>query len=52
MAGILKVCADVFRAIDDSSNFSILQLAKEAKNQHLKIFPEIVSFSRIIFVIF
>ncbi|CAC5387049.1 unnamed protein product [Mytilus coruscus] len=44
MAGILKVCADVFRAIDESSSFSIFQLAKEVRNQHPKIFQEITDY--------
>lgn len=52
MAGILKVCADVFRAIDDSTSFSIVQLATEARKQHSKLFQEIVSFARIIYAIY
>ncbi|XP_052067360.1 tyrosine-protein phosphatase 99A-like [Mytilus californianus] len=44
MAGILKVCADVLRAIDESSSFSIFQLAKEARNQHPKIFQEMIDY--------
>lgn len=44
MAWILKVCADVFRAIDENTSFSIFKLATEARNQYPKIFQEIVSF--------
>ncbi|CAG2218798.1 HMCN [Mytilus edulis] len=44
MAGILKVCADVFRAIDDSTSFSIVQLATEARKQHSKLFQEIIDY--------
>ncbi|XP_071181843.1 uncharacterized protein [Mytilus edulis] len=44
MAGILKVCADVFRAIDDSTSFNIVQLATEARKQHSKLFREIIDY--------
>ncbi|VDI28759.1 tubulin-folding cofactor B [Mytilus galloprovincialis] len=44
MAGILTVCADVFRVIDESTSFSVFQLAKEARTQHPKIFLEIIDY--------
>ncbi|XP_071181844.1 uncharacterized protein [Mytilus edulis] len=44
MAGILKVCADVFRAIDNSTSFNIVQLATEARKQHSKLFQEIIDY--------
>ncbi|VDI83934.1 Hypothetical predicted protein [Mytilus galloprovincialis] len=44
MAGVLKVCANVFRAIDENTSFSVFQLAKEARNQHPKIFQEMTDY--------
>ncbi|XP_063399284.1 tyrosine-protein phosphatase non-receptor type 20-like [Mytilus trossulus] len=44
MAGILKVCADVFRAIDESTSFSVFQLAKQARSHHPRIFQEITDY--------